>query len=91
VGIPQAKPAAAVIGADGQATVYASWNGSTQTVAWRLLAGPTRTSLSPVSDTSRTGFETAIATTAAGPFYKVEALGAGGAVLDTSTVVRAHG
>jgi Arylsulfotransferase (ASST) len=91
VGLPLKKPAAvAVGGADGQATVYASWNGSTQTVAWELLAGTTRTSLSPVSVTSRTGFETALATTAAGPFYQVKAIGAGGAVLDTSAVIRAH-
>ena len=59
--------------------------------AWELLAGPTRTSLSSVSTTTRTGFETAIATTDAGPFYEVKALGAGGAVLKTSAVVRAHG
>ncbi len=91
VGLPLQRPAAAVRGADGQATVYASWNGSTQTVAWELFAGPTRTSLSRVSVTSRTGFETAIATTAAGPFYQVKAIGAGGVVLDTSTVIRAHG
>ena len=88
-GVPLTKPAAAVTDANGQATVYASWNGSTQTVAWELLAGPTRASLSPVSITSRTGFETAIATTAAGPFYEVEAIGAGGVVLDTSAVIRA--
>ncbi len=91
VGLPNKRPAAtAVSGTDGQATVYASWNGSTQTVAWELLAGPTRTSLSTVSVTSRTGFETAIATTAAGPFYQVKAIGAGGAVLDTSDVIRTH-
>ena len=76
--------------ANGQTTVYASWNGSTETVAWELLAGPTRTSLSPVSITPRTGFETAIATTAAGPFYEVKALDAGGKVLKTSAVIRAQ-
>ena len=90
VGLPLTKPGAAVSDANGQATVYASWNGSTQTVAWELLAGRTRTSLSRVSTTSRTGFETAIATTAAGPFYEVKALDAGGEVLKTSAVIRAH-
>ena len=90
VGLPLTKPAAAAVDANGQATVYASWNGSTQTVAWELLAGPTRASLSPVSITSRTGFETAIATTAAGPFYEVKALGAGGKALKTSAVIRVH-
>ena len=90
VGLPLTRPAAAVTDANGQATVYASWNGSTQTVAWELLAGPTRASLSPVSITSRTGFETAIATTAAGPFYGVKALDASGQVLSTSSIVRAR-
>ena len=91
VGLPLTKPAAAAVAtATGQTTVYASWNGSTETVAWELLAGPTRTSLSPVSTTSRRGFETAITTTAAGPFYEVKALGAGGEVLKTSAVIRAQ-
>lgn len=89
VGIPLTKPAAAVIAANGRATVYASWNGSTETTAWELLAGPTRKSLSPVATTSRTGFETAIATTAAGPYYQVKALDAAGRVLKASAIIRA--
>jgi hypothetical protein len=67
--------------------VYASWNGSTETVAWQLLAGPTKKSLSPVSTTARTGFETAITTSAPGPFYEVKALAADGKVLNTSAVI----
>jgi hypothetical protein len=90
-GIPLAKPSAAVIAANAKATVYASWNGSTQTTAWKLLAGRARKSLSPVSITPRTGFETAIATTAAGLFDEVKALDASGGVLKTSAVIRAHG
>ena len=38
--------------------LYASWNGSTQTAAWRLLAGSTPHALKPVSTTPRHGFET---------------------------------
>lgn len=92
VGLPLTKPgAAAVVDASGHTTVYASWNGSTQTSAWALLAGPTKGSLSPVSITPHTGFETAIATTAAGPFFEVKALNAGGKTLKTSDVIRAHG
>jgi hypothetical protein len=90
VGVPITRPAAVATDANGQATVYASWNGSSQTVAWELLAGPRRASLSPVSTTSRTGFETAITTTAAGPFYEVKALDGDGAVLKSSAVFRAH-
>ncbi len=88
VGLPLKRPAAAVVHASGQTTVYASWNGSTETSAWELLTGPKRRSLSSVSITPRTGFETAIATTAAGPFYEVKALDASGKVLKTSAVIR---
>jgi hypothetical protein len=91
VGLPLSKPSAAAVDASGHTTVYASWNGSTQTVAWKLLAGPNRSSLKPVSITPRSGFETAIATTATGPFYEVKALGARGNVLSTSAVIRAQG
>jgi hypothetical protein len=90
VGLPLTRPAEWVTAANGYATVYASWNGSTQTAAWRLLAGRTRASLTPISIASRTGFETAITTTAAGPFYAVQALDAGGGVLSTSIIMRAH-
>ncbi len=90
VGLPLTKPNAAAVDLSGQTTVYASWNGSTETHAWELLAGPTRASLSPVSTTPRSGFETAIATTASGPFYEVKALDAGGKVLKTSAVIRVH-
>jgi hypothetical protein len=90
VGLPLTRPAAAVAQASGQTTVYASWNGSTETSAWELLAGTRRTSLSPVSITPRTGFETEIATTAAGPFFEVKALDAGGKTLKSSAVIRVH-
>jgi Arylsulfotransferase (ASST) len=90
VGLPLTRPAVAAGVASGHTTVYASWNGSTETSAWELLAGPKRSSLSPVSITPRTGFETAIATTGVEPFYEVKALGAGGNVLKTSAVIRVH-
>jgi hypothetical protein len=91
VGRPLTRPSAAAINANGQTTVYASWNGSTETHAWELLAGPHRGSLEPVAITRRTGFETAIATTAAGSFFEVKALDAGGKTLNTSAVIRVHG
>ncbi len=51
VGLPLTKPAAAAVATNGQTTVYASWNGSTETHTWELLAGRNRASLSPVSIT----------------------------------------
>lgn len=90
VGLPLTRPAAAVTQAPGESTVYASWNGSTETAAWELLGGPTPTAIAPIATTAHTGFETAISTTNAGPFYQVEALGAGGALLGRSRVIRAR-
>jgi len=68
--------------------VYASWNGSTQTAAWRLLAGPNPDALSPVSTTSRTGFETALSAATISRCYQVQALDAQGHVLRSSHILR---
>ena len=55
--------------------VYASWNGSTETAAWQVLAGPTPEGLSVVVKcTPRTGFETAICVNSSGPYFQVNAL-----------------
>jgi Arylsulfotransferase (ASST) len=90
VGLPLTRPSVAAVAANELTTVYTSWNGSTETRAWELLAGPNRASLSPVSITPRAGFETAIATAAAGPFFEVKALDAGGHTLKTSAAIRVH-
>ncbi len=88
VGLPLTRPSAAVVRGSGQPTVYASWNGSTATVAWELLAGATPRTLSPVTTAPRTGFETALPSPTVGPFFQVRAIGAGGAVLNSSAVIR---
>lgn len=85
-GFPSTPPRVAVREAGGRRVVYASWNGSTETAAWLLLAGRFPAVLSPVARFPRTGFETAMATDAAGPVYRVKALDAGGRVLATSGV-----
>ena len=46
VGLPLSAPAGAARQADGKTTVYASWNGATQVVSWRVLAGPSASRLS---------------------------------------------
>jgi Arylsulfotransferase (ASST) len=70
----------------GLGTVYASWNGATLVASWRVLAGPTPTSLAPVAQVARTGFETAITLPpgTAGPCVTVQALDAAGAVIATA-------
>jgi Arylsulfotransferase (ASST) len=90
-GAPAHLPAFAVQPAsDGLGTVYASWNGATVVAGWRVLAGPTSSSLTPVAQATRSGFETAItlppATT--GPYVTVQALDASGAVIGTANTAR---
>ncbi|MCM2580154.1 hypothetical protein [Streptomyces meridianus] len=69
--------------------MYASWNGSTETRAWQVLAGSDPDSLSVVvRRAERSGFETAVPTTARGPYFQVRALDGTGKVLRSSKVVR---
>ena len=60
VGIPFFAPSGAVRNNGAKATVYASWDGDTQVVSWRVLAGSSANSLKAVATTTKTGFETTI-------------------------------
>ncbi len=87
-GTPYYPPDAAARTGGAGSVVYASWNGSTETRAWRVLAGADPRSLSVVvRHAPRSGFETAVTTKARGPYFRVEALNAQGRVLGTSRVV----
>jgi hypothetical protein len=88
-GEPTTPPAiAASTAAKGATTVFASWNGDTQTASWRVLAGPSAQQLTPVAGVPRSGFETAIPTPAAERYVAVQALSASGALLGTSATIR---
>jgi hypothetical protein len=91
-GAPAHLPAFAVEpAAAGLGTVYASWNGATLVAGWRVLAGPTSSSLRPVAQATRSGFETAITLppATAGPYVTVQALDASGAVIATARTTKA--
>jgi hypothetical protein len=68
----------------GKTTVYVSWDGATQVVAWRLLAGSSAKHLKTVSTTRKTTFETAIRVKGSFKTYKVQAVDLHGHVLGTS-------
>jgi hypothetical protein len=88
VGLPLYPPSIAVEPLYESAVVYASWNGSTETAAWQVLAGPTCDSLSPVvACTPRKGFETKINVDSEGPYYQVNALDSCGEIIGTSCIV----
>lgn len=87
VGSPHYPPKATVKSSHGQTTVYVSWNGSTETAAWRVLAGSCPFGLLPVTTAEKTGFETTVSVSNAGPFFKVEALNIEGKVIGSSSLV----
>jgi hypothetical protein len=90
-GEPTTLPSvAAQAHADGSVTVEASWNGATEVSSWRLLAGPSAGSLSPVATVARAGFETT-ATIPATQFVAVAALDSSGQLLATSAAIAPSG
>lgn len=90
VGLPTYPPSIAVNrSCENGVTVYASWNGSTKTDAWRVLAGPTPDKLSVViNSASRTGFETDIRINSEGPYFQVRALNSSGRVIGVTRIAR---
>lgn len=84
VGIPFFPPSGAVRDNQGKGTVYASWDGDTQVVSWRVLAGTSAKSLKAVASKTKTGFETTIPLTSSFKVYEVQALDARHHVLGTS-------
>jgi hypothetical protein len=87
-GEPNTAPALALGSAKhGARVVYASWNGATALVRWRLRAGPSPALLRTVTTTVARGFETRMAAPAGARYVAVDALGAGGRVLARSRVL----
>jgi EmrB/QacA subfamily drug resistance transporter len=84
VGKPLTAPAGAARQADGSTTVYASWNGATEVVSWRVLAAAGGGRMTAVASASRSGFETAIGVPNGYQSFEVQALEGGGRVLGTS-------
>jgi EmrB/QacA subfamily drug resistance transporter len=84
VGLPLYPPSGAARSAGSGTTVYASWNGATRVVAWRVLAGSSTARPTAVATVSKSAFETAIPLRAHYASLRVQALGAGGHVLGTS-------
>ncbi|HZU39856.1 MAG TPA: arylsulfotransferase family protein [Solirubrobacteraceae bacterium] len=73
----------------GKWNVYASWDGATEVVAWRVLGGSSAKHLRVIASRTRTGFETAIRLKHPYNVYKVQAIDRHGHVLGTSKAFRA--
>lgn len=87
-GQPTAPPSVAAASGTSGTRVWASWNGSTQTGAWRVLAGAHASHLVVVVRSHRkTGFETMVLLKHRYREVAVQALGSRGEILGTSEVV----
>lgn len=90
-GAPTTRPALVARTELTETAVYYSWNGATAVDSWRLYAGADPGDLDLIDAQARDGFETRSAV--ADPdlcFFRVEALDAGGAVLETSAMTIAE-
>jgi hypothetical protein len=93
-GHPSEPPAIAASQSGGAVNVSTSWNGATEVASWRLLSGPTASSLTEFASVPRSGFQASATLTppvsvSAQPLYvESQALSAGGAVLATSAPLR---
>jgi hypothetical protein len=74
IGKPLYPPSITIITKNEYINVYVSWNGSTETVAWKLFAGKHKEKLHLIKDMRRTGFETKIQICDKGPYYQVYAI-----------------
>jgi hypothetical protein len=88
-GTPHTAPSVVMTAHGRMSTVYASWNGATNYVAWRVLTGPSPKKLSAVGAFWRSGFETAMPVTRR-RYVAVQAIGLRGQVLGTSFTVQGH-
>ena len=83
-GMPLSAPVGAVRSSAGKTTVYASWNGATQVVSWRVLAAGGAGKLTAVATSAKSGFETDVAVPAGYSSFQLQALDASGHVIGTS-------
>ncbi|HST56712.1 MAG TPA: arylsulfotransferase family protein [Solirubrobacteraceae bacterium] len=88
-GQPLTAPAvsATVLGGDSTA-VFASWNGATEVVSWRVLAGSDASSLTARASMPASGFESSVTFPHAYAYVAVQALDHAARVLSSSAATR---
>jgi len=91
VGLPLSPPAGAARQTDGKTTVYASWNGATQVVSWRVLATAGAGRMTVVASAAKSGFETAIGVQTSYKSFEVQALAVDGRVIGASRLFTIDG
>lgn len=84
---PSTRPVVAVARRPhGHVIVWASWNGATSVVSWRVLGGASSSGLHALATKRRDSFETSIELATRPRFIEVQALARDGRTLGTSSV-----
>lgn len=83
----EGHPASLPVAALDDATVYASWNGSTEVASWQVLAGSDPAHLKQIASAPWNGLETAIPVQTSANMVAVRAVGRTGRALGTSAPV----
>lgn len=88
VGEPDDPPAVSAVAREtGAVSVAVSWNGATEVVRWRVLAGASPDDLEVIKAVPKDGFETATTVDGSPTFVRVQALDVLGEVIGESDAV----
>src|SRR5215218_5384115 len=88
-GDPTDRPACVVERtSEGEARVFASWNGATEVESWEVLAGRRAGRLKSLGEVPREGFETAMVVRSSDPCVAVRAKNRSGRVLGTTELIK---
>jgi hypothetical protein len=87
-GQPRTRPKLVAKATAGTRTLYVSWNGATEVVAWQLLTGTSKSDLQPALETKRQGFETKMSAPDGAGYAAVVALDEDSNPLAQSNVIR---
>lgn len=93
---PKTLPSVFVSVSNSNTTVYTSWNGATEVATWQLSGSTSESPQLPIplSNTSKSGFETAISVSGEGTnytYYQVAALNADNEIIAYSNFTAADG
>jgi hypothetical protein len=84
VGLPLYPPAGAARRSRGRTMVYASWNGATRVVSWKVLAATGSGHMALVAWYDKSGFQTAMPVPSGYSTFRLEAVDASRRVIGTS-------
>lgn len=87
-GHPSSLPALVAKRSGANVQVQTSWNGATDVASWKLLAGSSPSSLTPLTTVPKHGFQTTATVTTSAPYIESWALDANGNELDASAPIR---